>query len=152
MAEPILGPAWPAILAPGLRVCYGATNDAGTVVSVAPLLVCWDGPLAIGDDDPITRPTPDVLRIDYADPATRDAVCRALAPGLRNPARFVPFGDRRWGLTTDEVEFGGWPRVWRPTPQGDAPVAPGLAGLSGPPDVQWALALRAVAAAVWGGE
>jgi len=70
----ILGSAWPALLAPGLRV-LSDTGESGVVIDYddrawrtywpASHQFTWES-------------TGEGLSVDYAHPATRDAVCRAL--------------------------------------------------------------------------
>ena len=135
MGDPILGRAYPALLAPGLRVAAGPHR--GTVIERAEdaLLVWWDGRPA--DDVTSESALDPTLLIDYADPHTRDRVCRALADA--EPVfNYAGNGSAPWwyGVACSTSErIDAWHRaVPRDAMTGDGP----------------ALALRAVADAVWG--
>jgi hypothetical protein len=143
VSDPILGPAWPALLAPGLRV-VGLDGDVtylGTLLREpsGAWLVAWDDQ----PDDPCAQDALDVadLRIDYAHPATRDAVCRALEAVFRGDvATTCPPLDWLMSYPTRSM-----PRY--------AAIADAYdAAQPGPPRNRGPLRLRDVAAAVWGGE
>jgi len=99
----ILGPAWPALLAPGLRVYLDGYASCGTLLhdpNDAPgdgWWVAWDADLLAGQPvDAVVLARPDWhadLRIDYADPHTRDRVCRAL-----EAATGIPYRDTHPGV------------------------------------------------------
>ena len=98
MADPILGPAWPALLAPGLRIVCDV-NGPGTVV----VIDREDDPWVVFDrcfNEVKLAEAP--LSIDYAHPATRDAVCRALEArtGRRLNRAFI---DAQPGRLRDEA-------------------------------------------------
>ena len=148
MGEPILGRAYPALLAPGLRVCLDSAYGGGMGTLLADPLapedgywVVWDADLTPGEPVSAVRPrwpaTLDDYRIDYADPHTRDRVCRALADA--EPVfNYAGNGSAPWwyGVACSTSErIDAWHRaVPRDAMTGDGP----------------ALALRAVADAVWG--
>ena len=129
MGDPILGRAYPALLAPGLRVAAGPHR--GTVIERAEdaLLVWWDGRPA--DDVTSESALDPTLLIDYADPHTRDRVCRAL--------------EARWGLDHGVVASGPESLVisW-------SHRDPSAYSAWRRPHHSRAHALRAVADAVWG--
>ena len=135
MADPILGRAYPALVTPGLRVVLGKHH--GTVVGRDgdDVIVYWDSL----PDDPLSaeRENADDPMIDYADPHTRDRVCRALADAefLFDYARN---GSAPWWygvICSTSERIDAWHlTVLRDVMEGDGP----------------ALALRAVADAVWG--
>lgn len=135
MADRILGPAYPALLAPGLRVVHSAAG-VGTMVAAIPPSVVFDaapGAVLVCDGPPD-------LRIDYADPPTRDRVARALAEHFREAAvphahgvqSLVAQGPAEW-LYPSGVMLGAWYAWVHAYGRGDDRAA-----------------LRAVAAAVWG--
>ena len=148
MAEPILGRAYPALLAPGLRVCLDSAYGGGMGTLLADPLapedgywVVWDADLTPGEPVSAVRPrwpaTLDDYRIDYADPHTRDRVCRALADA-EFPFDYARNGSAPWWygvICSTSERIDAWHlTVLRDVMEGDGP----------------ALALRAVADAVWG--
>ena len=172
MNAAVLGPAWPALLAPGLCVWRrGLDPDedasdalAQYVVGVvgcdafgrADLRGVWLHALDVLEDPALGLVPADSIQIDYTDPHTRDRVARALwtaVGGLEVADSSAPtfwYASGEWVLTG----YAGPSREWtfrrRGKTAGDVVVAPGLVGIRFGTRHRDSLALRAAAAAVWG--
>ena len=110
MSDPILGRAYPALLAPGLVVWCGGEQR---------IVMRREGPdlalTMICDRDGLADPAWigwELLQIDYSDPHTRDRVCRALAAHVGDtaahavrdrPDRLRAVADAVWGAAAPEV-------------------------------------------------
>ena len=85
MSGPILGRAYPALLTPGLRVVVLPVGQRGDGYDGLVVERVDGGAMVVGlTGNPVVKGwvwcvSDQYLRIDYADPHTRDRVCRALA-------------------------------------------------------------------------
>lgn len=104
-SDPILGPAWPQLLAPGLRVVH-PLSGAATVVMLdddGDPWVVYDGAAADPRSDVIEAITARASRlsVDYRHAATLDAAARAVAAALG------------WPETLDCPRWQAWPLAVR---------------------------------------